>query len=207
MFTFHTAPEVIICHQQTENINIDSLTLCPPVVLLNITQKYILNRLPSFLRLIASQPKGARGSTMLQAARSRDRIPMKSLDFFNWRKPFQPHYGPGVDSATNRNEYQNSSWEVKGGRCVGLTTLRPSVSRLSRRCESLDLHNPMEPPRPVSGIALPFFFTSLILKPYLMTLTTHLLLLMGLYEGRRDIIWGFHVGNVKAYCLLGCDAE
>jgi hypothetical protein len=24
---------------------------------------------------------------------------------------FQPHYGPGVDSASNRNEYQESSWE------------------------------------------------------------------------------------------------
>jgi hypothetical protein len=23
---------------------------------------------------------------------------------------FQPHYGPGVDSASNRNEYQKSSW-------------------------------------------------------------------------------------------------
>jgi len=23
---------------------------------------------------------------------------------------FQPHYGPGVDSASNRNEYQEYSW-------------------------------------------------------------------------------------------------
>jgi hypothetical protein len=23
---------------------------------------------------------------------------------------FQPHYGPGIDSASNRNEYQESSW-------------------------------------------------------------------------------------------------
>jgi hypothetical protein len=23
---------------------------------------------------------------------------------------FQPHYGPGFDSASNRNEYQESSW-------------------------------------------------------------------------------------------------
>jgi hypothetical protein len=29
---------------------------------------------------------------------------------------FQLHYGPGVDSAFNRNEYQESSSEVKGGR-------------------------------------------------------------------------------------------
>jgi hypothetical protein len=26
------------------------------------------------------------------------------------KKSFQQHYGPGVDSASNRNEYQESSW-------------------------------------------------------------------------------------------------
>jgi hypothetical protein len=26
----------------------------------------------------------------------------------------QPHYGPEVDSASNRNEYQESSWGGKG---------------------------------------------------------------------------------------------
>jgi hypothetical protein len=42
---------------------------------------------------------------MLQAGGSLVRFSMKSLDFF------QPHYGPGVDSAFNKNEYQESSWE------------------------------------------------------------------------------------------------
>jgi hypothetical protein len=41
---------------------------------------------------------------------------------------FRWNYGPGVDSASNRNEYQESSWGVKSGRRVGLTTLPPSVS-------------------------------------------------------------------------------
>jgi hypothetical protein len=35
---------------------------------------------------------------------------------------------PGVDSASNRNEYQESSWGIKGDWRVRLTTLPPSVS-------------------------------------------------------------------------------
>ena len=38
-----------------------------------------------------------------------------------------PHYGPGVDSASN-NEYQEYFLRGKGGRCVGLTTLPPSFA-------------------------------------------------------------------------------
>ena len=59
--------------------------------------------------------------TALQVGRSRARFPMVSLT-----QSFQPHYGPGVDSASNRNEYQEYFLGGKGGRCVGLTTLPPS---------------------------------------------------------------------------------
>ena len=38
-----------------------------------------------------------------------------SLTYF-----FRPHYGSGVDSASNRNEYQECFLGGKGGRCLGL---------------------------------------------------------------------------------------
>jgi len=60
--------------------------------------------------------------TALRAGRSRFRFPMVSLT------SFRPHYSPGVDSASNRNEYQEYFLGSKGGRCVGLTSLAPSCA-------------------------------------------------------------------------------
>jgi hypothetical protein len=64
--------------------------------------------------------------------------------------------------ASNRNEYQRDKfcfWGVDRGRLLRLTTLRPSVSRLSRQCRVLDIWQPYRPPRPATGIALlPLFF-------------------------------------------------
>jgi hypothetical protein len=45
-------------------------------------------------------------------------------------------------------------WGVKCGGCIGLRTLLPSVSRLSRQWGILNISQPYRPPRPVTGIAL-----------------------------------------------------
>jgi hypothetical protein len=57
--------------------------------------------------------------------------------------------GPGVYPAPNRG--------LERGGCVGLTTLLPSVSRLSGQCGILNVSQPYRPPQPVTGIA--FFFS------------------------------------------------
>src|SRR5215475_112494 len=46
---------------------------------------------------------------------------------FSLTKSFRPQYGPGVDSASNRNEYQGYFLGGKGGQCIGLT-LPPSCA-------------------------------------------------------------------------------
>jgi len=52
---------------------------------------------------------------------------------------FRSHYGSGVDSAFNRNDYQEYFLGGKGGRCVGLTILPSS------RANCLEIWEPQPP--------------------------------------------------------------
>jgi hypothetical protein len=57
--------------------------------------------------------------------------------FFKFASSFQLHYR--VYSVSNRNEYQESFWKVKGSRCIRFTISAPSVSRLSSECGILNV--------------------------------------------------------------------
>jgi hypothetical protein len=52
----------------------------------------------------------------------------RCLSNFSLTQSFRPHWCPGVDSASNRNGYQEYILGGKGGRCVGLTTWPPSCA-------------------------------------------------------------------------------
>jgi len=54
-----------------------------------------------------------RGTAVAQIGRSLVRFQVVSLEFFIGITSFRSHYGPGVDSDSNRNEYQEYFLEVK----------------------------------------------------------------------------------------------
>jgi hypothetical protein len=64
---------------------------------------------------------------------------------------FWPHIGSGVDSAFNKNEYQEYILRDKGGRCVGLTALSTSCADCLE-IWSLFLLNPQGLSRPARGL-------------------------------------------------------
>jgi len=78
-------------------------------------------------------------------------IPTGFNGFFIVIKSFRSHYGSGVDSTPNRNEYREYFLGVKSGRCVRLTTYHHSV-RLSRNLGALTSWNPLGLSRPVMGL-------------------------------------------------------
>ena len=71
--------------------------------------------------------------------------------FFIDIKSFRSHYGPVVDSASNRNEYQEYFLGGKGGRCVRLTTLPPSYAVVTKSGNLNFLNNPLGLSRSVIG--------------------------------------------------------
>ena len=88
--------------------------------------------------------------TVLQAGRLQVRF-LVSLQFFI--NIIWPHYGPGVDSASNRKGYQEYFLGGKGNRCIGLATLPPSCAVL--KSGSLNLLAPSGHVQACTGLATP----------------------------------------------------
>jgi len=84
---------------------------------------------------------------------------------FSLTKFFRPHYGPGVDSTSNRNEYQRYFLGSKGDRCIGLTTLRPSCADFLEIWELQPLENLRACKRPVQGFAFLLHLPSFLKGP------------------------------------------
>ena len=82
------------------------------------------------------------------------RSQLVSFEFFIDIKSFLSHYGPGVDSASNRNEYPGIFPGGKGGRCVRLTTLPPSCA-VVMKSGNLNFLEPSGPLQACNGTALP----------------------------------------------------
>jgi hypothetical protein len=78
-------------------------------------------------------------------------IPAGVSGFFIKTKCSRPHYGPGVDSASNRNEYQEFFSGGKDGRCVRLTTYNYPVP-LSRNLVALTSWNSLGSSGPVTEL-------------------------------------------------------
>ena len=58
-------------------------------------------------------------------------------------------YGPGVNSASNRNEYQEYFLGGKGGQCVGLATLPPPGANFLAILAASSSKSPKRLSRPV----------------------------------------------------------
>ena len=81
---------------------------------------------------------------------------MVSLEYFIDIKSFRSHYGPGIDSASNRNEYQEYFLGGKGGRCLWLTTLPLFCTVVIK--SGTNFLEPSGPLQACNGTDLPFTY-------------------------------------------------
>jgi hypothetical protein len=80
---------------------------------------------------------------LVEALRYNLEVRVFDSGWFNWKfllnYSFRLHYSPGVDSACNRNKYQEYFLVGRGDRCIGLKTLLPSCD------DCLEIWEPQPP--------------------------------------------------------------
>jgi hypothetical protein len=97
---------------------------------------------------------------MLQQGRSRVRDPMRWMHFFSLldaSSRARPRCLLSLEHQRVPEAEKYCFWGVERGRCVGLSTSSPSVSRLCRQYGVFNIAQPQRPPRSVEGIALLFY--------------------------------------------------
>ena len=92
------------------------------------------------------------------------RSQLVSLEFFIGIKSFRSHYGPGVDSASNRNEYQEYFLGVR------LLTLPPSCAVVTKS-GNLNFLEPSGPLQACNGTALTLYLDANISETNLLVIT------------------------------------
>ena len=104
-----------------------------------------------------------------------------SIGFFIDINSFRSHYGPGVDSSSNRNEYQEYFLGGKGGRCVRLATLPPSCAVFTES-GNLNFLEPSGPLQACNGTDLPLSFFCCSLRSYSCLLSSILVCLVSSWQ-------------------------
>ena len=126
-------------------------------------------------------------------------------------KSFRSHYGPGVDSASNRNEYQVYFLGGKGGLCVRLMTLLPSCAVVMKSGNlkflepsgPLQAFNPLTPNDDYSGRTSPLTSKRCIFYMYSTNIGTEYFkhgIYSPFFSSSKCSL--FHKSNISGFCII-----
>ena len=135
-----------ISFPRTVNIRINRYASPSTTVLRYFSLDRAVNKMPPTQLYLVSDEEGDRGGTVVKAlcykSKGRWFDPRWSHWNFSLTWSFRSHYGPGVDSASNRNEYQEDFLGVNAAGAQGWQPYHLPVP-LSRNLGTSNSWNPM----------------------------------------------------------------